>query len=118
MTDTMDGAISGPIEIPYSELSEQALRSVVEHFVLREGTDYGTHVYSLQEKVEQVLAQLRDLVEPRSSSIRRLRRSTSWLTPAALERQFGDEPLRHAVPVHRAADRGAPACDPRRCRSG
>jgi uncharacterized protein len=48
-----------PIEIPYVQLSEEALRGVVEHFVLREGTDYGTHVYSLEEKVAQVLAQLR-----------------------------------------------------------
>jgi len=52
--------VSEPVEIPYSELSEEALRGVVEYFVLREGTDYGSHVYSLEEKVEQVLAQLRD----------------------------------------------------------
>ncbi len=56
----MSEAASEPIEIPYSALSEEALRGVVEQFVLREGTDYGTHVYSLDEKVEQVLAQLRD----------------------------------------------------------
>jgi uncharacterized protein YheU (UPF0270 family) len=47
-----------PIEIPYSTLSEQALRGLVEYFVLREGTDYGTHTYSLAEKVEQVMTQL------------------------------------------------------------
>ena len=52
--------VSEPVEVPYSELSEEALRGVVEYFVLREGTDYGSHVYSLEEKVEQVLAQLRD----------------------------------------------------------
>jgi len=49
-----------PVEIPYAQLSEEALRGVVEYFVLREGTDYGRQVYSLEEKVEQVLAQLRD----------------------------------------------------------
>lgn len=56
----MSEAAPEPIEIPYAELSEEALRGVIQHFVLREGTDYGTHVYSLDEKVEQVLAQLRD----------------------------------------------------------
>jgi uncharacterized protein len=63
-----------PIEIPYSELSAQALRSVVEYFVLREGTDYGTQVYSLDQKVEHVLAQLRDgrariVFDPTSESV-------------------------------------------------
>jgi uncharacterized protein len=62
------------IEIPYSELSEAALRGVVEHFVLREGTDYGAHVYSLNEKVEQVINQLRRgeaqiLYDPESESV-------------------------------------------------
>ncbi len=60
MMADVDAGTSEPIEIPYSELSQEALRGVVEHFVLREGTDYGKHVYSLEEKVEHVLAQLRD----------------------------------------------------------
>ena len=47
-----------PIEIPYSELSIEALQGVVEYFVLREGTDYGTHTYSLAEKVAHVMRQL------------------------------------------------------------
>lgn len=59
-SEPVSEALSEPVEIPYSELSEEALRGVVEYFVLREGTDYGRHVYSLEEKVEQVLAQLRD----------------------------------------------------------
>ncbi len=45
-----------PVEIPPGELSATALRGVVEAFVLREGTDYGEHSYSLAQKVEQVLA--------------------------------------------------------------
>jgi uncharacterized protein len=32
---------------------------VVESFVLREGTDYGAREYSLAEKVEHVMRQLR-----------------------------------------------------------
>ena len=47
------------IDIPYSELSPEALRGVVESFVLREGTDYGLRQYSFDEKVAQVMEQLR-----------------------------------------------------------
>ena len=47
------------IEIPCSELSPEALQGVVESFVLREGTDYGAHHYSFEEKVDQVMDQLR-----------------------------------------------------------
>ena len=48
-----------PVEIPYRELSADALRGVVESYVLREGTDYGPLEYSLDDKVERVLEQLR-----------------------------------------------------------
>ena len=47
-----------PIVIPHSELSSEALRSVVESFVLREGTDYGESEISLDLKFAQVLRQL------------------------------------------------------------
>jgi uncharacterized protein len=47
-----------PIVIPYTELSAEALRGVVESFVLREGTDYGEREISLDQKVAQVLRQL------------------------------------------------------------
>jgi uncharacterized protein len=50
---------SDPLDIPYSELSPRALLGVVESFVLREGTDYGAREYSLEEKVEHVMRQLR-----------------------------------------------------------
>jgi len=46
------------MEIPYTELSEDALRGVIEEFILREGTDYGTQEYSLEDKSEQVRRQL------------------------------------------------------------
>lgn len=48
----------GNVEIPYTELSEEALLGVMQEFVLREGTDYGTQEYSLEQKIEQVRAQL------------------------------------------------------------
>jgi len=53
----MDEA-NGWIEIPYSALSPEALRGVVESFVLREGTDYGETEVPLEWKVAAVLRQL------------------------------------------------------------
>jgi uncharacterized protein len=47
-----------PIVIPHGELSPEALRGVLESFVLREGTDYGEREVSLDLKVAQVLKQL------------------------------------------------------------
>lgn len=44
--------------IPYTELSAEALRGVIESFVLREGTEYGTQEISLEQKVAQVMRQL------------------------------------------------------------
>ena len=48
-----------PIEIPFEQLSPDALRGVAEAFVLREGTDYGFHDFSMEQKVEHVVAQLK-----------------------------------------------------------
>lgn len=47
------------MEIPYRQLSEAALRGVVESFVLREGTDYGEREYSFEEKIGAVMRQIR-----------------------------------------------------------
>ena len=47
-----------PIVIPHTDLSAEALRGVMESFVLREGTDYGEREISLDQKVAQVLRQL------------------------------------------------------------
>jgi uncharacterized protein YheU (UPF0270 family) len=46
------------IEVPHTDLSSDALRGVLESFVLREGTDYGEREYSLEEKVGHVMRQL------------------------------------------------------------
>ena len=48
-----------PVQIPPDALSQDALRGVVEAFVLREGTDYGEQEFSLEQKVAQVLGQLK-----------------------------------------------------------
>jgi uncharacterized protein len=47
-----------PVFVPHTELSADALRGVVESFVLREGTDYGEHELSLEQKVANVYRQL------------------------------------------------------------
>lgn len=44
--------------VPPSALSLEALESLVQEFVTREGTDYGLRVYSLEEKVKSVQRQL------------------------------------------------------------
>lgn len=46
------------MEIPHKQLDRKILRSLIESFVLREGTDYGQTEYSLDDKVAQVLALL------------------------------------------------------------
>jgi uncharacterized protein len=45
--------------IPFDSLSDEALRGVVESYVLREGTDYGEREVPLTDKVEHVMRQLR-----------------------------------------------------------
>jgi len=44
--------------IPHRMLSPEALRGVLEAFVIREGTDYGVQEVSLETKVMQVRQQL------------------------------------------------------------
>ncbi|HEY0938672.1 MAG TPA: YheU family protein [Steroidobacter sp.] len=47
-----------PVAVPHTELSPEALRGVIESFVLREGTEYGEREYTLEEKLAQVMQQL------------------------------------------------------------
>lgn len=44
--------------IPWQQLDVQTLNSLIEAFVLREGTDYGEHELSLEQKVNDVHRQL------------------------------------------------------------
>lgn len=46
------------IEVPWQSLSEDALRGLIEEYVLREGTDYGHSDYSLDGKVAVVQRQI------------------------------------------------------------
>lgn len=47
------------IEIPYQQLSPEALRGVIEEFISRDGTDYGCVEYSLADKVAQLEERLK-----------------------------------------------------------
>ena len=63
-----------PVFIPVDDLEPDTLRAVVESFVLREGTDYGTVELSLEDKVARLSGQLRSgvakiLFDPDSQSI-------------------------------------------------
>ena len=47
-----------PVVVPPGELSPEALRRVIESFVLREGTEYGARDVTLDDKVDDVMRQL------------------------------------------------------------
>jgi len=53
-----EGEDAPPIRLSPGDLAPDTLRAVIESFVLREGTDYGRHETSLDDKVAQVLTQL------------------------------------------------------------
>jgi uncharacterized protein len=58
VNDEAPAVANPPVEIPHTELSPDALRGVVESFVLREGTDYGERDASFESKVADVMRQL------------------------------------------------------------
>ena len=63
-----------PIEVPHTMLSPDALRGLVESFVLREGTDYGAREFTHEQKVAQVMGQLdngdvRIVFDPETESV-------------------------------------------------
>ena len=47
-----------PVEVPMDKLSANIVQNLIEEFVLREGTDYGSTEVSLEKKKEQVSRQL------------------------------------------------------------
>lgn len=44
--------------IPWQDIESETLNNLIEHFVLREGTDYGQEEVSLADKVAAVQRQL------------------------------------------------------------
>ena len=54
-----EGGLRQKMIIPYNELSEETLKSLIEDFVTRDGTDYGQDEMSMQEKAAHLLALLK-----------------------------------------------------------
>ncbi|EMH4164652.1 YheU family protein [Pluralibacter gergoviae] len=46
--------------IPWQDVDPETLHNLIESFVLREGTDYGEHERSLDDKVADVKLQLKN----------------------------------------------------------
>lgn len=46
--------------IPFEKIPPETLQNLIESFISREGTDYGSTEHSLDEKVEQVKKQLQN----------------------------------------------------------
>lgn len=49
----------GVLEVPWQQLSEEALDAILSEFVSREGTDYGEQLFSFDQKKLAVLEQLK-----------------------------------------------------------
>lgn len=47
------------MDIPIESLTAEALEGVIDDFILREGTDYGTNEVSLESKRADILRQLK-----------------------------------------------------------
>jgi uncharacterized protein YheU (UPF0270 family) len=58
MDSSADAPAAAAVPIPHEELSAEALRGVIESFVLREGTDYGQHEATFESKIDDVMRQL------------------------------------------------------------
>lgn len=74
MTWYPDEEDASPVAVPHTELSAEALRGVLDSFVLREGTEYGERDFTLEEKRAHVMRQLERgeaqiMFDPRSNSV-------------------------------------------------
>jgi uncharacterized protein YheU (UPF0270 family) len=63
-----------PIDVPYGSLREELLFSILESFVLREGTDYGERELTLEQKVNRLHQQYKRgevklIFDPHSESV-------------------------------------------------
>ncbi|MEJ0098228.1 MAG: YheU family protein [Pseudomonadota bacterium] len=68
------GEAAEPVEVPWTLLSADVLRGVVEAFVLREGTDYGAREFTHEQKIAQVLlgverGEVKILFDPQTESV-------------------------------------------------
>lgn len=44
--------------IPHNQLSPDTLRGLIEEFITRDGTDYGEHEVTLDQKMQQIQRQM------------------------------------------------------------
>lgn len=70
----MEHSEPAAIEVPHDALEPATLRRVIEEFVTRDSTDYGASERTLDEKVDDVLRQLRRgeavvVFDPATSSV-------------------------------------------------
>jgi len=70
----MDEESLSAVMVPHTQLTAEILHSVIESFVLREGTDYGEREFSLEDKVRRVMRQIERgeaqiVFDPRTDSI-------------------------------------------------
>jgi len=52
--------MSAVMLIPYQQLDTLTLNNLIEQYILREGTDYGEVEFSLPQKTQQILAQIKN----------------------------------------------------------
>ena len=48
------------IDIPYDQINPETLRNMIQEFVSRDGADWGNDGCTLEDKVKQVIRQLRN----------------------------------------------------------
>jgi uncharacterized protein YheU (UPF0270 family) len=58
--DNRDSQHEEGVEVPFDQISRDALRKMIQEFVTRDGSDWAEAGCALEDKIEQVLQQLRD----------------------------------------------------------
>jgi len=58
--DKLVGQLEEGVDVPFEQVSRDALRSMIQEFVTRDGADWADVGCTLEDKIEQVLQQLRD----------------------------------------------------------
>ena len=51
--------IMPPVEVPAEQLPPEVVVSLIESFIMREGTDYGVNEVAIEKKIEQVQKQIK-----------------------------------------------------------
>lgn len=60
MADKINGELQeAGVDVPYQQIDPETLRRMIQEFVSRDGADWGDVGCALDDKVEQVLQQLR-----------------------------------------------------------